>query len=108
MSNAEPEVKSGHGVAVVVDAEVSFCSKLLSFRLVPCLVSASCPVLHCVCGGKITSYLMMGALGAGLKRHSVSLFEGTTVSCTVLQQFRLSLGCISLLSRAKHGLQADV
>lgn len=29
------------------------------------------------CGGQLTSILMMGALSPGLKRHSVTLFEGT-------------------------------
>jgi hypothetical protein len=32
------------------------------------------------CCGQVTSYLMMGALSPGLKRHSVTLFEGDCFS----------------------------
>lgn len=31
----------------------------------------------------MTSYLMMGALSPGLKRHSVTLFEGEPLGCGV-------------------------
>lgn len=37
-----------------------------------------------VVDAEVTSYLMMGALSPGLKRHSVTLFEGkglTSVTC---------------------------
>ena len=32
---------------------------------------------------QVTSYLMMGALSPGLKRHSVTLFEGDFCQCPV-------------------------
>lgn len=39
-----------------------------------------------VVDAEVTSYLMMGALSPGLKRHSVTLFEGASSLCCVCCQ----------------------
>ena len=39
--------------------------------------------LAVVVDAEVTSYLMMGALSPGLKRHSVSLFEGRSMEDAV-------------------------
>ena len=57
------EGNDGHGIALVVDAEV-------------------------------TSYLMMGALSPGLKRHSVTLFEGACMGVVCAMCVRIVLGCV--------------
>ena len=46
--------------------------------------------LNAVLPMQVTSYLMMGALSPGLKRHSVTLFEGENFCCCC------SLRCESL------------
>ena len=53
-------------------AGVNHACELMSAAQSPCwLLSAALLV-------QVTSYLMMGALSPGLKRHSVTLFEGET------------------------------
>lgn len=63
--------------------------------------------IHCCCGAgssggaggqavalvvdaEVTSYLMMGALSPGLKRHSVTLFEGTLSASFLIQSLQVS------------------
>ena len=43
---------------------------------------------------QVTSYLMMGALSPGLKRHSVTLFEGDFCQCPIPQPACLSAAAI--------------
>lgn len=54
-----------------------------------------------VVDAEVTSYLMMGALSPGLKRHSVTLFEGAyPLSCMCwFMQASLTLICIALFTR---------
>lgn len=42
---------------------------------------------------EVTSYLMMGALSPGLKRHSVSLFEGTSFFLAFNTSSQCSVSC---------------
>ena len=60
-----------------------------------------------VVDAEVTSYLMMGALSPGLKRHSVTLFEGAhplSFVCRVMQASSVDFITISQLVHTLNSL----
>jgi len=58
-----------------------------------------------VVDAEVTSYLMMGALSPGLKRHSVTLFEGAHLlssMCLVMQASSVTFCTVYTLISAVH------